>query len=192
MCNFFSFISDGSGSIFYAGSKLRQDTEWLEAYNPDSHTSLATYWTGKAQGDDLVNKYEWLKGEFIIDQINVEDDSLFCRKWIEGFVKTKEFQEICLVLVRKDGYALKYVKDQTPEICLAAVMQAGYALEYVKNQTEEICLAAVMQNGYALGYVKNQTEEIYLAAIQQNSSALYFVNPIIRKTIKNTKRRELK
>jgi ABC-type Fe3+ transport system substrate-binding protein len=36
---------------------------------------------------------------------------------------------------------------------LAAVKQNGYALRYVSEQTEEICLAAVQQNGYALQFV---------------------------------------
>ena len=42
-----------------------------------------------------------------------------------------------------------------PEECLAAVRQDGYALKYVKEQTEEICLEAIKQNGYALRYVKD-------------------------------------
>ena len=40
------------------------------------------------------------------------------------------------------------LNEQT-EICLEAVKQSGYALEYVKEQTPEICLEAVKQNGYA-------------------------------------------
>jgi len=56
--------------------------------------------------------------------------------------------EEALEAVKQDGYALKYVKEQTPEICLAAVKQDGHALRYVKEQTPEICLAAVKQYGY--------------------------------------------
>ena len=40
-------------------------------------------------------------------------------------------QDYCLTAVEKDGYALKYVKDQTEAICLAAVEKDGYALKYV-------------------------------------------------------------
>jgi hypothetical protein len=58
-----------------------------------------------------------------------------------------------LEAVKEDGYALKYVKEQTPEICLTAVKQNGYALQYVKEQTPEICLTAVKEDGYALKYV---------------------------------------
>ena len=39
----------------------------------------------------------------------------------------------CLEAVKRDGYALQYVKEQTPEICLAAVKQNELALRYVKD-----------------------------------------------------------
>jgi hypothetical protein len=58
-----------------------------------------------------------------------------------------------LEAVKEDGYALQYVKEQTPEICLAAVKQNGYVLQYVKEQTPEICLTAVKEDSYALQYV---------------------------------------
>ena len=37
--------------------------------------------------------------------------------------------------------------------CLEAVKRNGYALQYVKEQTEAICLEAVKEDGYALQYV---------------------------------------
>ena len=59
-----------------------------------------------------------------------------------------------LEAVKKNGYALQYVINQTPEIRLEAVKENGYALQYVINQTPEICLEAVKENGNALQYVK--------------------------------------
>ena len=61
-----------------------------------------------------------------------------------------------LEAVNKNGYAIKYVEDQTPEICLAAVKQNWDTLKYVKDQTKEICLAAVRQDGDALKYVEER------------------------------------
>jgi len=58
-----------------------------------------------------------------------------------------------LAAINQNGYALKYVKEQTTKICLAAVSKDGDALQFVKKQTEKICLAAVCQNDYALQYV---------------------------------------
>jgi hypothetical protein len=73
-----------------------------------------------------------------------------------------------LLAVKQKGYALQYVKEQTPEICMEAVKENGYALQYVKEQTPEICMEAVKENGYALQYVdpsvfpdKNVAEATY-------------------------------
>jgi len=41
-------------------------------------------------------------------------------------------KEECLEAVKQNGWALRYVKEQTPEICLEAVKQNVYALRYVK------------------------------------------------------------
>ena len=62
----------------------------------------------------------------------------------------------CLKAVKRDGFALKYVENQTPEICLEAVKQCGQSLEYVKSQTPEICLAAVKENEWALQHVNKK------------------------------------
>ena len=72
-----------------------------------------------------------------------------------------------LEMVKQNGYALKFVKNQTEEICLAAVKQCGYALKFVKNQTEQVCLAAVKEDGDVLFYVINQTERVCLEALKQ-------------------------
>jgi hypothetical protein len=75
----------------------------------------------------------------------------------------------CVKAVKKNGNALKYVKDQTPDLCLEAVKHNGRALKYVKDQTHEICLEAVKRNGHALRYVKTQPPlpERCLAAANQ-------------------------
>ena len=80
-----------------------------------------------------------------------------------------------LEAVKKNGWFLEYVKNQTPEICMAAVKQNGEALEFVQNQTPELCMAAVKQNGLALKYVENQTPEIIQAALEQDPDAIEFV-----------------
>ena len=58
-----------------------------------------------------------------------------------------------LEAVKKNGYALQYVKDQTKDICLEAVKRNGYALRHVKDQTEDICLEAVKRNGDASRFI---------------------------------------
>jgi hypothetical protein len=87
----------------------------------------------------------------------------------------KQFLSICMAAVQQNGYALKYIKNQTPEICLAAVKQNGWALKYVREQTPEIYMAAVKRDGYALHFIKEQTPDICLAAVQRNGQALQHV-----------------
>ena len=62
-------------------------------------------------------------------------------------------QDEAMAAVAQDGYALRYVKEQTEAVCLKAVERDGYALQYVHEQTEAVCLKAVAQNGDALRYV---------------------------------------
>ena len=83
--------------------------------------------------------------------------------------------EYCLVAVKRAGYALGYVKEQTYEMCLEAVKQNGLALEHVKEQTSEMCLEAVKEDGHALQYVKEQTFEMCLVAVKQYGLALEYV-----------------
>ena len=141
MCNFFSWIT-------YKDERYYADSV-------DSHTVLAI---NRKWNEDKCNKFEYANGIFKVDQINdIEDNRLNEEGWIEQFVKTKEFEKLCLEAIKRDGYAIRFVKEQTPELCLEAVKQNGYALQFVKKQTPKLCLEAVKQDGYALRFVKKQT-----------------------------------
>ena len=75
----------------------------------------------------------------------------------EALTKKKNLKgEEAMKAVKEDGYALRFVNEQTEAICLEAVKQYGYALQYVKNQTEAICLEAVKQNVNSLQYVDSR------------------------------------
>ena len=50
----------------------------------------------------------------------------------------------------------EYDKWTDEKVCLAAVQRNGYSLRYVKDQTEKVCLAAVQRNGDSLQYVKDR------------------------------------
>ena len=45
-----------------------------------------------------------------------------------------ENEQECLEAVKDNGFALKYVANQTPELCLIAVKENGFALSHVKNR----------------------------------------------------------
>ncbi len=51
---------------------------------------------------------------------------------------------------------LKNIDNQTPELCMKVVKQNGYALKYVKDQTFEICLEAVKETKHSLDYIKDE------------------------------------
>ena len=87
-------------------------------------------------------------------------------------MELKEFkkwgdEKYCIEKVKKNGYALRYVKNQTDEICIEAVKQNGDALRYVKKQNDEICLEAVKENGYALNYVNDKKLFIKLKMMEK-------------------------
>ena len=77
--------------------------------------------------------------------------------------------------IKKNGFLIAHLENQTPDVCLIAVRQNGYALYYIEKQTHEICLAAVKQNGLSLQYVKNQTPDICIEAMKQNIYAMQYV-----------------
>ena len=51
---------------------------------------------------------------------------------------------------------IKFQTITSEEEALKAVESNGYALKYVKDQTEAVCLKAVQRNRCALQYVKDQ------------------------------------
>jgi hypothetical protein len=55
-----------------------------------------------------------------------------------------------LEMVKKNGFNLQYIKNQTLELCKIAVEQDGLSLMYIQNQTLELCKIAVKENGLAI------------------------------------------
>jgi len=81
-------------------------------------------------------------------------------RYLEHFDKYND-EKYCLAAVKKDGYALGYIHNQTDKICLAAAKENGYALPYVHNQTDKICLAAVKEDAGALGFIHDRHRLIW-------------------------------
>lgn len=88
-------------------------------------------------------------------------------------------QELAMLAVKDDGYALKYIKDEfrTADVCLIAVQNDGIALQFVPEslKTPEICLAAVTRDGLALEYVREQTPAIIAKAMKMDPQAAQFI-----------------
>ena len=63
--------------------------------------------------------------------------------------------------VQQIGFALEYVKDQTPELCLIAVKQDEYALQFVKS--EHLNFANKFKNtNLTIQEIKEQYPEYFL------------------------------
>ena len=94
--------------------------------------------------------------------------------------------EICIIAVKTNSYALKYIPKynimtdkQYYELYKEVVTQDGLALKFVpeNNKTLDICEKAVTQNGKALEFVPNEkkTFDICEIAVTKNGLALEFV-----------------
>ena len=83
-----------------------------------------------------------------------------------------------LATVKKDGYAIKYIKNPSEQVQLAAVSQAGYAVSYIKNPSEQVQLAAIKQDALAIRYINSPSEQVQLAAVKQDGWHIQYIkNP---------------
>ena len=99
MCQFFSLCSK-EGKPYYFDWELRKKCINGELkFEPDSHTSILSYYGFKGLAQDRFNKYEYnpLTKVFQIDQMNNEDDSLL----IKDFCEKLNFKDIVPQLIIK-------------------------------------------------------------------------------------------
>ena len=83
-----------------------------------------------------------------------------------------------LAAVKKDGYAIKYIKNPSEQVQLAAVSQEAYAIDYIKNPSEQVQLVAVKQEPFAIKYIKNPTKQVQLVAVKKDGYAIQYIkNP---------------
>lgn len=132
MCNFFSLISDGTGRPYYFNHEIRkQILAGKLNYELDSHTSIAHYHGFKGAQEDQMNKYEYnpLMKEFLIDQINTEDDS----KQIKKFCHQLNFKTIVPALIIKP-----IIHPFRDRCCLSATEKDIRLLEKWKSVGESV------------------------------------------------------
>ena len=80
-----------------------------------------------------------------------------------------------LAIVRRDWFAIRYIKNPSEAVQLAAVQRSGHAMQYIKNPSETVKLAAVRQNGHAIYSIKNPSEAVQLAAVRENGYAIEYI-----------------
>ena len=81
--------------------------------------------------------------------------------------------EYCLESVRRNGYYIKFVRNQTLELCLEAVKEEEHALRYVRNQTPEL-IHLMRKNNIRIWreHLNNVTEEQIIEYYEQNPHLL--------------------
>ena len=90
---------------------------------------------------------------------------------------------------KKDGYTLRYVKEQCTDLCRIAVqthlgiIQRGFKNEfwlsetfrYIVDQTPELCLLVIKGDADCISSIRNQTREICLEAVRRKGRSLRYI-----------------
>jgi len=101
MCNFFSFLSDGNGKVYFLNTKQRTALKKSNPnnYQPDSHSSIANYYGLSGRQEDTLNKWEYdpLTKELTLDFRGTTNDKTKCNAWLAGL----DFKTIVPELVIK-------------------------------------------------------------------------------------------
>lgn len=98
--------------------------------------------------------------------------------WANEYLLGDLEADVCMELIKRKPWVLAEVNPeiQTEEMCMIAVKQEGYALQNVINKTPEIILEAIKQNGLALQFVENPSDELCKLAMEQNPVAILYSN----------------
>lgn len=144
----------------------------LDVLNPCSAGGL--YFT-------YLESYKWIGLHWFFvtvpddAQVIIEPHSKFKTDKLIIVKEIKQISSVCLEAVRRDGFLLKFIRNQTEEMCHRAVENGGCYIKYVKNQTRDLCLLAIEISPSALMFIKNQTLEICLAAVDRNPVVIQYV-----------------
>ena len=118
---------------------------------------------------DLIVKGDHHLIESLYDPSFDQLKQLVDRGLLYLFPESLQTEEICLHAVKRDVWAIRYIKNPSEQIQMAAVRQTGYAVRFIKNPSEQVQMAAVTQDGYAIQFIDNPSEAVQLAAVQQIS-----------------------
>ncbi|MFH1236174.1 MAG: hypothetical protein V1685_04530, partial [Parcubacteria group bacterium] len=121
MCKFFSFNTDGKGGFFYFDAEQRAALRLNNPnnYEPDSHTSIATFHGFKATAEDRLNKWEYnpLTQKLVADQINSKNDKTIVLKWLQKL----DFKTIVPELIIKPIVHPFHIMREDPEVSLLEI-----------------------------------------------------------------------
>lgn len=136
MCDFFSFIQDAKGNIYYFNVEqckqiyknhvVAVDGKKTDGIsNPDSHDAIAQAFiavTGRVNPGDMVNKYEIefsaegpiLERDTISIPKSMEKNGLVdqARRWMHAFSQSREFADICRYTMHRKKRAQWYLETR--------------------------------------------------------------------------------
>jgi len=97
--------------------------------------------------------------ELLLKAVRLDGDAFYS-------INAPKNQTICLAAVEQNPKVLLKMKEKykTLEVCMAAVKKDGFVLHSIKNQTPEMCRIAVEQNPKFAKYVKDKSmiEGLYI------------------------------
>lgn len=86
-------------------------------------------------------------------------------------------KELCEAAVRKDGLAIRHIKNPSNALCAMAIEQNPAAFTWMPlNLRRDFCDQALRIDGLMLEHISEQTEELCIAAVLQNPAAMWFVD----------------
>ena len=82
----------------------------------------------------------------------------------------------CLIAVKQNGYAIRYIKCQFPELADIAIAQQASAIQFVSAPTPEQISIAFDKDPNVIAYIKNPTYEQQLNAVSRKGGTIQYID----------------
>lgn len=101
----------------------------------------------------------------------------------ETMVTKQELLELQYMVVKRNPYDIKHIRNPFPEIEEYAVKWCPHVIGYVKNQTEYLCKLALKSDPYTIRLIANKTEEYKALAMAVDPAVAPFLGDTIKKHV---------
>jgi hypothetical protein len=133
---------------------IREKDEAILFYDMVSHCKTASHF--KLSGEEY-REFEWTKDDPDSLVVRVPEGHTKNENWYRSIILAQYKTRDDLIRAGLKAYHNENT-IRNKKKALEAVKQDGYALRFVKDQSESVCLEAVKRNGDALRFVKDQSE----------------------------------
>lgn len=93
--------------------------------------------------------------------------------------KTLKYVELSsdynFLIVRRYGYAIKYIDEQSEELCNMAMRQDYNNIKYIKNPNSKMKEYALSKNGLLLQFINDPSDKEICISLKQNGMAIIHV-----------------